>query len=256
MLAPAPRSLVLSALLWLPGCAKLQELLGDDTPAPRSEPSEDVPDVPPDLGDGEAPPEPLLRAEKKLRFPGKSGEHMGFDLARLSHLRALAGAIEVPEWSDPGEGSARHAYDDDLRTTWTCRLGPERACAIGLHFPRPAEAEAIRLFVAKPAKGAWARPRRVRLHTDEGWADAKLADEDGLWNVQLGEPVRTLNLTLELMEAHADAPIHLAELEVFGREGVPRPPLVVDVTRRAIAFEPPVWRKKSRTHEAGVAHVE
>lgn len=249
--------LVLGALLVLPGCAKLEQLLASDDPPPRRETDRDeVTDVPADLGHGSAPPEPLVRAEKKLRFPGKSGEHMGFDLARLSRLRALAGAIEVPEWSQPGQGTARLVRDDDLRTAWVCTLAPEKACAIGIHFPRPAKVEAIRLFAATPSEGPHARPKRVRLHTDEGWAEAKLADEDGLWNVQLGEPVRTRNLIVELMETYDDAPVHLAQLDVFGRDGAPRPPLSVDLSRRAVSFESSVWHSKSRTHTAGVAFVE
>lgn len=248
---------LLSALLVLPGCAKLLEFLGDeDKPSPRAKPADDEGETPPDLGDGAGPPEPLVRAERKLRFPGKSGEHMGFDLARLSKLQALAGAIEVPEWSDPGQGTARMVRDDDLRTAWVCELAPEQSCAIGIHFPRTAEAEAIRLFAATPAKQPHARPKVVRIHTDEGWAEAKLADEDGLWSVQLGEPVRTRNLIVEVMEAYDDAPVHLAELEIYGRNGTPRPSLAIDLSRRVVSFQTPVWRKKSRTHTAGVAFTE
>lgn len=259
VLAPAlpRRLLVLGALLVLPGCAKLQELLGsDETPPRRSSETEGEVQRPPDIGDGSGPPEPLVRAERKLRFPGKSGEHMGFDLTRLSRLFALAGAIEIPEWSHAGRGTARMVRDDDLRTAWVCELAPERACAVGIHFPRKAEAEAIRLFAATPAKGPHARPKRVRIHTDEGWAEAKLADEDGLWNVQLGEPARTRNLTLEIMETYGDGPVHLAELEVFGHGGTPRPALAFDMSRRGVSFQSPVWKKKSSTNTAGVAFVE
>lgn len=255
-LAPSRRLLLPSALLVLSGCAKLQEFLGADDPPPQRRSGDEELETPPDLGEGSAPPEPLLRAKKKLRFPGKSGEHMGFDLARLSRLQALAGAIEVPEWSDAGQGPARLVRDDDLRTAWSCELGPERACAIGIHFPRRVDAEAIRLFAATTGHEPYARPKRVRLHTDEGWAEAKLADEDGLWSVELGEPVHTLNLVVELTEVYGEGPVHLAELEVYGRNGVPRPPLAVDLSRRVISFETPVWRKRSRTNTAGVAFVE
>ncbi|MEM9453568.1 MAG: hypothetical protein AAGF11_05285 [Myxococcota bacterium] len=249
--------ILLGALLVLPGCDMLQEFLGDeDKPPPRTKAADDEDETPPDLGDGAGPPEPLVRAERKLRFPGKSGEHMGFDLARLSKLQALAGAIEVPEWSDPGQGTARMVRDDDLRTAWVCELAPEQSCAIGIHFPRTAEVDAIRLFAATPAKQSYARPKVVRIHTDEGWAEAKLANEDGLWSVQLGEPVRTRNLTVEVMEAYDDAPVHLAELEIYGRNGTPRPPLTIDLSRRVVSFQTPVWRKKSRTHTAGKAFAE
>src|SRR5690606_6353801 len=57
-------------------------------------------------------------------------------------------------------------------------------------------------------------------------------------------------------EAHGDAPVHLAEVEVYGRSGTPREALVFDLTRSVIAFDPPVWRKKLRTNTAGRAYIE
>jgi hypothetical protein len=254
------RLLVPLALLLLPGCGKLQALLGlgGEQDPPRKAPPTPVVDAPaPDLGGGSAPPEPLVRADHKLRFPGKSGEHMGFDLDKLSKLQALAGAVEIPEWSAPGEGTERHARDDDLRTAWSCRVRPEQPCAIGIHFPEPAELEVVRIY-AIPAGGGGsrARPKRVRLHTSEGWAEARMPDENGMWHVLLGEPVLTRNATLEILEVHGDGPLQLAELEVYGRSGVPRDPLALEVGRTVVTFEPPIWRKKLRTSTAGPAFVE
>lgn len=262
----ARRHLLVWSALLLPGCGELEALLGldeDEDPSPTAPaPVGDVPAAEPDPLS--APPEPLVRSDRKLRFPGKSGEHMGFDLDRLAKLHALAGAVELPEWSSPGEGNERDTRDDDLRTAWRCRLpdgGAEEGgptCALGIHFPVPAEVEAVRIYAIPPGERgpARARPKRVRVHTAEGWAEARLADEDGLWHVLLGEPVLTRNVSVEIVEAHGDAPVHLAEVEVYGRSGTPREALVFDLARSVIAFDPPVWRKKLRTNTAGRAYIE
>lgn len=264
------RLLVSSALalpLLLPGCAELESLLGlDDEQSGQGKrgeakqqgkaaPSPDA--TKPDAGVGSAPPEPLVRSDRKLRFPGKSGEHMGFDLDKLSKLHALAGAVEIPEWSSPGDGTERSVRDDDLRTAWSCRVRPEQPCAIGIHFPEPAEVEAVRLYAIPPgAEGQRARLGRVRLHTASGWAEARMANEDGPWHVLLGEPVLTRNVSLEILETYGDGPLHLAELEVYGRSGVARDPLVVDPAHVVVTFDEPVWRQKLRTSTAGPAFVE
>lgn len=257
-----PSALLL--MLLAPGCGKLQRMLGlgDDEPPPDAKaqagkvpPGTDAPAT--DAGGGSAPPAPLVRSDHKLRFPGKSGEHMGFDLDKLSKLRALTGAVEIPEWSSPGEGTERLVRDDDLRTAWSCRVTPEQPCAIGIHFPEPAEVEAVRLYaIPRGEQGTRSRLKRVRLHTTEGWAEARMADEDGAWHVLLGEPVRTRNVSLEVLETWGDEPLELAELEVYGRSGVARDPLVVDPSRVVITFDGPVWRQKLRTSTAGPAFVE
>lgn len=269
MPAVPSRLLVLSALLLLPGCGELERMLGLDEEGDRAKAAAkaeakakaaeaaEAAEAQPDLGARSAPPEPLVRSDHKLRFPGKSGEHMGFDLDKLSKLRALAGAVEIPEWSSPGEGTERLVRDDDLRTAWSCRVRPDRPCAIGIHFPEPAEVEAVRIYAIPPGgKTSRARPKRVRLHTAQGWAEARLADEDGLWHVLLGEPVPTRNVSLEILEVYGDGPLHLAELEVYGRSGAPREPLTIDLARTVVTFETPVWRRKLRTSTAGPAFIE
>jgi len=262
------RLLVPSAvlLLLLPGCGKLQAMLGlgEDEQGEQPKPARPVKGkdpgadaLVPDAGGGSAPPEPLVRSDHKLRFPGKSGEHMGFDLDKLSKLRALAGAIEIPEWSSPGEGTERHLRDDDLRTAWSCRVRPEQPCAVGIHFPEPAEVEAVRLYaIPSGDKTQRARLKRVRVHTSNGWAEARMGDEDREWHVLLGEPVRTRNLSLEVLETWGDGPLQLAELEVYGRSGVARDPLVIDPAHTVVTFDPPVWRQKLHTNNAGPAFVE
>lgn len=261
--------LVSSALLLMllpPGCGKVQRMLGLDgedeqaQPDAKAKPGKASPGTEaakPDVGGGSGPPEPLVRSDHKLRFPGKSGEHMGFDLDKLSKLRALAGAVEIPEWSSPGEGTERHVRDDDLRTAWSCRVRPEAPCAIGIHFPEPAEVEVVRLYaIPRDDEAHRSRLKRVRVHTTDGWAEARMADEDGAWHVLLGEPVRTRNLSVEVLETWGDGPLELAELEVYGRSGVARDPLVVDPAHVVITFDGPVWRQKLRTNTAGPAFVE
>lgn len=257
----APRRLLVPlAALALCGCGKLQALLGldeqadaDTTKAPAKTGEDGATATP----GSDSAPERLVRSERKMRFPGKGGEHMGFDLAKLSKLYALAGAVEVPEWSSPGEGTERHARDDDLRTAWRCRVEPEAPCALGIHFPEPAELEAVRIYVIPRVDGSpHARPKRVRLHTSQGWAEARMPDEDGMWHVLLGEPVLTHNASLEILEVHGEGPLHLAELEAYGRSGVPRDPLAIDMTHAVVSFDPPVWRQKLRTSTAGPAYIE
>lgn len=250
-------------MLLVPGCGKVQSMLGlggEDDEAPPDAKGKALPDADapaPDVGGGSAPPEPLVRSDHKLRFPGKSGEHMGFDLAKLSKLRALAGAVEIPEWSSPGEGTERHVRDDDLRTAWSCRVQPEQPCAIGIHFPEPAEVEVVRLYaIPRGEKAHRSRLKRVRVHTTEGWAEARMADEDGAWHVLLGEPVRMRNLSIEVLETWGDGPLELAELEVYGRSGVTRDPLIIDPTHVVVTFDGPVWRQKLRTNTAGPSFIE
>lgn len=254
MLAPAPR-LLLASLLALPAC---DDLLGSNK-AP-TKPSDDgskaeSTDVPSEEDGGDdLLPQPLVRAEHRLRFPGKAGENMGFSLTRLSELYALAGAVEIPEWSQPGEGATRLVRDDDLRTAWVCDPDEEQACAIGLHLPEPSEVAVIRIYAAS-AKGS-TRPSRVRLHTPVGWAEARLADDDRPWNVTLGEATKVRSVTLEILETHGEGPVHLAELEVYGRSGAARPPLKLDPTRAVVTFESSPWRSKLRTQYATPSFIE
>lgn len=263
MLASLPRSLPTSVLLsCLVGSgAGCDSLLGTE-PAPegKDEPTPEEPaptDVPLEAKSDPLPPQPLVRAEHKLRFPGKAGESMGFSLDRLSKLYALAAAVEVPEWSTEGDGPSRLTRDDDLRTAWVCDPEEGRSCAIGLHFPQVSEVEIIRLYAAEPGgKVASARPSLVRVHTNEGWVEARIGDDDRPWHVVFGEPVTTRNLILEVLETHGDGPVHLAELEVYGLSGEARPPLRLDPDRTVVTFDGSPWRRKLRTHYATPSFIE
>lgn len=252
---PFASRLLPSALLLLPAC---DSLLGKEDPPPKKEPAPEVKtDVPLESGSDPLPPQPLVRAERKLRFPGKAGETMSFSLKRLSELYALTGAVEVPEWSHPGEGPPRLTRDDDFRSAWVCDPDEETSCAIGLHFPEISEVEIIRLYAATPGgKTASARPSLVRVHTADGWAEARLSDDDRPWHFILGEPIGSRNVVLEIVDTHGEGPVHLAELEVYGPSGPARAELRLDPTRAVTTFESTPWRKKLRTHYAKTAYIE
>ncbi len=260
MRIPGRRCVLLAIAVTLPACGKIKGLLGmsdgNDKPPPAKEaPKEPTPTVAP-IEDA-APPEPLVRADRKLRFPLKSSEQMGFDLSKLSELYALAGAVEVPEWSRPGDGAARLVRDDDGYTTWSCTPADTESCALGIHFPRDAGAEMIRVQFSSPTENeAHARPRRVRVHTAQGFAETTLPEKDGPWHLGLGEPITTRNVILEILDTYGEGTVPVAEFEVFGRTGTARPPLEIEPDRRVVSILPPVWRRRSRTHTAGTAFIE
>ena len=246
----APRLLVALALS-LPGCDKEEEKPETKAKPEAAGDSEGTPEKSPLL------PEPLTRAKHKLRFYGTANEHMSFALPKLSKLHALAGAIEIPEWSLPGEGAPRLTRDDNLRTSWTCTPTKEDSCAIGIHFPEPADVAGLRLYSAAPEGGGpHARPSVVRMHTHEGWTEVRVPDDDRPWHVLLGEPIPSRNFTLEIIEMHGDGPMHLAEFEVYGKTGTPRPPLNLDLSKRVITFDSSPWKSKARIHNARASFVE
>lgn len=251
--------LLLLPVLLLPAC---DSLLGKEEAPSERKKKEDAPSAESGDAGGESggeplTPQPLVRAEHKLRFPGKGGENMSFSLERLSKLRALAGAIEVPDWSAEGHGLPRLSRDDDLRTAWVCDPDEDHPCAIGLHFPEMAEVEIVRLYAATPGgKEPSARPQTVRVHTAEGWAEARLADDDRPWHVVLGEPIRSPNVILEVLDTHGEGPLHLAEIEVYGPSGPVRPPLHVDPSRAVVSFDATPWKSKLKTNTATPSFIE
>lgn len=254
----AARSLLVAPLLLL-GC---DSLLGGDedppkkTPKAAAEAKEDDGAAAADDAGEQAPPQPLVRATHRMRFGALGGERMGFALPKLSRVKALAGAIEVPEWSTPGEGSPRLTRDDDLGTAWVCEPTEENGCAIGIHFPKTTALEIIRMYSAAPKKGDFSRPKRLRVHTSDGWADVRFDDEDLPWNITLGEPYSTREVTIEILETHGDGPVHLAEIEFYGNGGTARRPLPLDMNRRVITHHAPLWRSKAKTHRAQPSFVE
>ncbi|HET6584219.1 MAG TPA: hypothetical protein VFG69_12240 [Nannocystaceae bacterium] len=211
----------------------------------------------------EQPLAPLARSEKRMAFPARGATHLGYNLAALEKLRALAGAVEIPEWSAAADaGSARALRDDDLATAWTCRATPEAACAAGIHFPEPAKVRAVRLFGAAASEpGAYAkhpRVKKVRVHTDEGWAEATLPDEPTHGYVVFGKDVTTRSLVVEIVGTHdekAAAELHFAELEVYGSEGVAREPWDIDPARMIVRVLGEPWVKADRRWRVGETYL-
>ena len=218
------------------------------------ETSVDLPPInPPDVGSAVAEPTavlPLLRSEKLLPLPGHGATNMGFRVDQLAEVYALAGAIEEPAWSAPSEGTPRSLRDDDLDTSWTCIPNADERCAIGMHFPSVAKAHSLRLFVAAPEFDAFPRVKRVRVHTEQGFTDALLLDTNAPQFVEFAEPVTTRNIVVEVLEIFPgrskEPKIHIADLEVFGVEGVAREPLKLDPASTVTIPTGSVWRKSGR----------
>ncbi len=233
--APEPRS-------WMVDLDFMQEA---DWPATEQPASEEVDD---------APLVALRRAEKPLWFPAKGATNLGFKLDALSRLHALEGTVVVPQWSAPGRGEPDDVRDDDLDTTWACDTAGEPTCVIGLELPARATVQAVRIHVGKNADpvayARSARPKRVRVHTEQGYADALVPDEQTGLYVILGEAVKTSHVELEVLEtweAKGDAKdrtvLHVGELEVYGEGGVARAPLQLDPEQTWIAFAGPPWTR-------------
>ena len=259
---------VLSALLLAPasGCQIAAWLTGEDAGEGADDADAEVEGLgmvaaSPDVGTAR-PPGPLERARLKLTYVTKDARHLGFNVRTLAETFALAGAVEVPEWSSPGEGDPLDTRDDDLATGWKCTPSRETTCAFGIHFPEPATVTSVRLWAIGPAaEGANAHPRlaEIRVHTDEGYGDVRYADENDFAFAIFGRPVTTRQLTVEIIAVHdgkkSDA-LWLGELEVYGEAGVPRPPLVIDPNVAVVWPGGEAWRKSGMTHELEGSFVD
>jgi hypothetical protein len=200
------------------------------------------------------PPGPLERARLKLTYVTKDARHMGFNLRTLAETYALAGAVEVPEWSDPGEGDLLDTRDDDLDTGWRCTPSRETTCAFGIHFPEPATVTMVRLWAMGPTSdGPKSHPRleEIRIHTDEGYSDVLYADEEDFAFAIFGRPITTRQLTIEVVAVHEgkkSAALSLGDIEVFGEAGAAREPLVLDPSIAVVRPGGDAWRKTGMTH--------
>lgn len=206
-----------------------------------------------DVGDGEVEPTavlPLVRSEKMLPLPGHGSASMGFRVDQLADVYALAGAIEVPPWSAASEGGPRSLRDDDIDTAWTCVPSGEDRCAVGMHFPAVAKTHSIRLFAATQDFEFYPRPKRVRVHTEDGFTDVLLADTNAPQFIEFAEPVLTRNLIIEVLEvfpgSSKEPKLHLTDLEVYGIAGVAREPLEIDPATVVVVPTISPWRKAAR----------
>ncbi len=258
------------ALACATGCSSIADAVGDllddggdSELAIDLETREDIPPPAPDVGKPASPTReygPLQRADRAYPLPAKGGANMGFRVDALAQNYALAGKVEVPEWSAPHEGDPELVRDDDLDTAWTCTPSGQDRCAIGIHFPTKATLEAVQLFVAGPygRDDEFARPKRLRLHTDEGFLDALMPDESGHVYAVFGKDVASEDLTIEVLEVWKgrSPTIYIGELDVFGSTGEAREPLAIDPARTFVRLEPPIWRSSGRdTHQRQAAFV-
>ncbi len=217
---------------------------------PLDVPEGSGPDVGSTLADPSAVAE-LVRAEKLLPLPGLGATTMGFRVDKLADVFALAGALEVPDWSAPSDGSVRLLRDDDLDTAWTCIPDEETRCAIGMHFPAAAEVHSLRLFGAAMEFETYPRIKRVRVHTEQGFTDALLTDHNAPVFVEFAAPVSTRTLVVEVLQVFPGTgkvpKIHLSEFEVFGVSGVAREPLQINPKTTIAVPTGSTWRKSGRS---------
>ncbi len=259
-------ALAASPLLSLTACGVIRDSVndllgreGDDTDDFATEGWDDaelradLPTMRPDLGEPEAEPTavvPLERATVLIPFPARGGTDMGFRVDKLTDLYALAGAVEAPSWSAPSEGEPRRVRDNDIDTAWTCVPEGESRCALGIHFPEQANIKAVRLFAAATNFSEFPRIKRLRIHTEAGFTDALLPDDNTHVYAQLGEPIRTRTLALEILEVHpgrGNTPrIHISELEVYGDEGTAREPLQIDPAATFVVLPERPWLRRGR----------
>lgn len=239
---------VCATALALAGCGEIQRWLGDDGGA-RADAGGPIAAPPPaDAGDGgAAPPRPLQRAERKLAYPAKDASHLGFNLQELTKTYALAVAVEVPTWAHEGEGNPLDTRDDDTATAWRCKTGDDAPCAFGMHFPERARVSAIRLWALSPeAPADHARIAELKVHTDEGWAKVRFGEDVEFQYVVFGQPVKTTQLTVEVVAVHdgrKDAQLWLGEIEAYGDQGAARPPMDLDAAGVVVAQPEQAWKR-------------
>lgn len=214
-----------------------------------------------DGGAATALAEPLTRAKRRLRFIGKASEHLGWKLTSLSKMYSLAGAVEVPDWSPEGSGDIRTTRDDNLYTSWDCEASPDKTCAFGIHFPAPAIVTVVRINASphgadKP--NDFGRVRTIRVHTDEGWAEDNFVPEYEDLYLQLGEPVTTRNLTVEIidLQRRSDSRVRIAEFDVFGPEGEARAPIDIEAAALYTRLGTPTWKRSGPERRLNGANIE
>lgn len=248
------------ALLVPAGCNAIKDALDvEDRPAqmdieapePEILPSRRAkPDVPEPEPEVPVAVVPLERSKDAHELPGKGASNLGFNLDDLAHLFALAASVEVPGWGVSTKDDPRAAVDDDLSTTWSCTPTQDERCVIGLHFPKPAKIKAVRFFTAGASDlytyGPQLRPRKIRLHTEDGWVDSIVPDVPDFTYVVLGEPIQTRNLSVEVLDywdATEDT-MYLSDLEVYGLAGPPRDRSRIDPQRTFVTWQDEPWNKE------------
>jgi hypothetical protein len=190
----------------------------------------------------------ITKATTPSTVPAKGLKNLGFSLEKIAHLFALKATAKVPDWGAPGEGEAKLVQDDDLDTAWRCEFGGAQPCALGLALPESAKVEVLRIYVAAGPKyrdhKGHPRVAKVRVHTDVGFVDVDVDDGANHAYVRFDAPVQTQSLALEVLGVHAGdkgKQVHIAEVEVYGTEGVPRPPMTLDPQQAWVSWETTSW---------------
>jgi hypothetical protein len=190
----------------------------------------------------------ITKATTASTVPAKGIKNLGVSLEKIIHLFALKFTAKVPDWGAPGEGEAKLAQDDNLDTAWRCEFGGAQPCVLGLALPESAKVEVLRIYVAAGPKyrDHKGNPRvaKIRVHTDAGYADAEVADGANHAYVRFDAPIQTQSLALEVLDVHAgdkSKQVHIAEVEIYGTEGVPRAPLALDPQQAWVSWETTPW---------------
>ncbi len=190
----------------------------------------------------------ITKATTASTVLAKGEKNFGFNIEKISHLFALKVVPKTPDWGDRGEGEAKLAQDDDLDTAWKCQFGGATPCVLGLALPEAAKVEVLRIYVAAGPKyrdhKAHPRVAKIRVHTDAGYADVEVDDGANHAYVKFDAPIQTQSLALEVLSVHdgdKDKQVHIAEVEVYGTEGVPRPPMALDPQGAWVYYETTMW---------------
>jgi hypothetical protein len=216
----------------------------EPTPTPEQEPD-----------DPRATALTIARAAAASAVSGEGVKSLGFRLDKISHLFSLAATAKIPDWGEVGQGEAKLARDDDLDTAWQCEFGKTKPCVLGLALPEPAKVEALRMYVAAGPRyrdyTGHPRVAKVRVHTQIGYVDAALPDGASHVYVRFDAPIETQHLAIEVLETHAgktDALVQLAEIEVYGTDGVPRQPIDLDPDYAWVSWETTTWSETAGDH--------
>jgi hypothetical protein len=190
----------------------------------------------------------ITKATAPSSIPAKGIKNLGFSLEKIIHLFALKSTAKLPDWGARGEGEAKLAQDDDLDTAWRCEFGGAQPCVLGLALPESAKVEVLRVYVAAGPKyrdhKGHPRVAKIRVHTDAGYADVDVDDGANHAYIRFDTPIQTQSLALEVLGVHAgdkDKQIHIAEVDVYGTEGVPRPPMDLDPQQSWVSWETTAW---------------
>jgi len=202
-----------------------------------------------ELDDPRAAALTIARATSAATIAGRGEKSLGFRIDKISHLFALAATAKLPDWGAPGEGEAKLARDDDLDTAWRCEFGGAKPCVLGFALPEQAKVEVLRLYAAAGPRyrdySGHPRVAKVRVHSEAGYVDASVADGANHGYVRFDAPIDTQFIAVEVLEVHggkrSDGLVHLAEVEIFGTDGIPRQPIELDPSLAWASWETTSW---------------